>query len=84
MMGRRDIMTDLTLHEYGDLSEEELKGMLKREVRQMYGPDTFVKNLEGKTNTLSSIAAASASKTSQILFRLKTQLKIRSLFWQIL
>ena len=35
-------MTDLTLHEYRDLSEGELKRMLKEEVLKMYGPDTFV------------------------------------------
>lgn len=70
MMERLSIMTDLTLHEYRDLSEGELKGMLKAEVLKMNGPDTFVKNLESKTNTLCSPAAYSARKTSEILFQL--------------
>lgn len=63
-------MTDLTLHEYRDLCEEELKGMLKAEVLQIYGPPTFVRIPERKTNTLSSTAAPSERKTREILLRL--------------
>jgi hypothetical protein len=57
MMERRNIMTDLTLHEYRDLCEEELKGML-------------VRIPEGKTSTLSSTSGLSVRKTRGILLRL--------------
>jgi hypothetical protein len=69
MMERRNIMTDLTLHEYRDLCEEELKGMLKAEVLQILGPATSVEIPEGKTNTLSSTSGPGVSKTWGILLQ---------------
>ena len=70
MVERRNIMTDLTLHEYRDLCEEELKGMLKAEVLQIFGPATPVEIPEGKTNTLSSTSGLSVRKTRGVLLRL--------------
>jgi hypothetical protein len=36
-------MTDLTLHEYKDFSEEELKRILRVEALKIFGADTLVK-----------------------------------------
>ena len=62
-------MTDLTLHEYRDLCEDELKGVLKAEVRQIFGPATSVKIPERGITTLSSSSGFSVRKTWETLSR---------------
>lgn len=37
-------MTDLTLEAYGDVSEEELRQILKEEARKICGPHAFENN----------------------------------------
>ena len=62
-------MTDLTLHEYRDLCEGELKGMLKTEVAQIFGPATSVKIPQKRINALGSTSGLSFKKTWRILLR---------------
>ena len=68
-MERRNLMTDLTLHEYRDLCEEELKGMLKAEVRQIFDPATSVKIPEMGLNTLSATSGSGVREALGILLR---------------
>ena len=45
-------MTDLTLNEYRDVPEDELRKILKEEARKMFGSDSSENNFEETFTTL--------------------------------